>query len=174
MSSPTVLSVIEQRRSHRSYSNQPIETEKIEAVLRAAMYAPSAHHRRAWEFVVVKEPDKIKQLGQMKQWSEHVAESQAVIAICSPDWDNWLEDASIVGAFIYLEATHQDLATCWTQVRGSTTWDGDDTEDYVRDVLSIPQDMRVLCLMPLGYPSQEKKPHQPTEFEQSKIHYEQW
>ncbi len=169
-----ILKAIKNRRSYRSFLDKPVEDEKIEAVLKAAMYAPSAHHKRAWEFVVVTEPEKIKKLGEMKQWSEHVAETPTVIVVCSPEWDNWLEDASIVGAHIYLEATHQGLGTCWTQVRGSQTWDGDSCEEYVRNVLNIPSDFRVLCLLPIGYPAQEKKAHDQDEYDASKVHKNSW
>ena len=171
---PQVAEIIKNRRSYRSYQDRPVEQEKIDAVLRAAMYAPSAHHKQAWEFVVVTDSDKIKKLAEMKQWSEHIAEAAAVIVVCSPEWDNWLEDASIVGAHIYLEAAHQGLGTCWTQVRGSQTWDGGDCEDYVRQELSIPDQIRVLCLMPLGYPAQTKDSHDQSEYQAGKVHQQTW
>ncbi len=170
----TISNNIKHRRSYRSFSDQQVEDEKIKAVLKAAMYAPSAHHKRAWEFVVVTDQDKIQQLADTTRWSDHVGQAQAVIVVCSPEWENWLEDASIVSAHIYLEATNQGLGTCWTQVRKGTRSDGQDAEEYVCQVLSIPKKMRVLSLMPLGYPAQEKEPHNSSEYEESKVHQEQW
>jgi nitroreductase len=171
---PTISKNIKHRRSYRSYSDKPIEQEKIEAVLEAAMYAPSAHHKRGWEFVLVTDQDKIDQLAKTTRWSDHVGQAQAVIVVCSPEWENWLEDASIVSAHIYLEATNQGLGTCWTQVRKGARLDGQDAEEYVRQVLSIPEKMRVLSLMPLGYPAQDKSAHDSSDYEAEKVHQDQW
>lgn len=164
-----VLPVIKKRRSYRSYHNRPIEKEKIQTVLEAAMYAPSAMHKRGWEFIVVTDQDKIQQLSEMKPGAEFVAEAPAVIVIASQDWRRWLEDASITAAHIYLEAEHQNLGTCWVNVQDSKTHQDEDAEAYVRQALDINQDKRILCLMPLGYPAEEKEAHSLGEFEQDKV-----
>ncbi len=174
MNMTSVSQNIKHRRSYRSFSDRKVEDEKIKAVLEAAMYAPSAHHKRAWEFVVVTDQDKIKQLADTTRWSDHVGQAQAVIVVCSPEWENWLEDASIVSAHIYLEATSQGLGTCWTQVRKGARSDGQDAETYVKQMLEIPDKMRVLSLMPLGYPAQQKDSHDSSEYERSKVHQERW
>ncbi|MCJ7827576.1 nitroreductase family protein, partial [Patescibacteria group bacterium] len=141
-----ILPVIKKRRSVRQYTEQMVEKEKIEAILRSAMSSPSAKHERRWEFVVVDDQAKIKQLAAMKTYSAHVAQAPVVIVLCSEDWDYWLEDASIVGMAIYLEANNQGLGTCWTQVRGGEcATSGGDSEAYVRQILGIPEEMRVLC-----------------------------
>ncbi len=165
--------VVKNRRSIRQYQAKPVEKEKVEAVLRTAMWSPSARHERKWEFVVVTDKTKITQLAQMKPHSGHVGQAPVVIAVCSEDWEHWLEDASIVGTMIYLEATNQGLGTCWTQVRGSQTTGGD-AEGYVRQILGIPESVRVLCLMPLGYPELQLDPHEEEEFERTKVHQNEW
>ena len=41
------------RTSVRSYEDKPVEAEKIQKILRAAMAAPSAMNQQPWEFYVV-------------------------------------------------------------------------------------------------------------------------
>jgi len=85
-----------------------------------------------------------------------------------------LEDASIVAGHIFLEATNEGLGTCWVQIRESKTPDGKDAEEYVRSLLGIHANFRVVCLMPLGYPAEILPEHQDSEFEKEKVHRERW
>ncbi len=166
-----ILPVIKQRRSIRAYQSKPVSKDKIKAILQAAMYAPSARHTRAWKFMVVTKPELIQQLGEMKAGGEFVQQAQAVIVVLSEEFDHWLEDASIAAAHIYLEATHQGLGTCWTHVHGNQASNGKSCEEYVQELLGISADKKILCLMPLGYPAEEKAPHSAEEYEEDKV---QW
>ncbi len=164
-----IIPAIKNRRSIRAYHNTPVEKEKIQAILRSAMYAPSARHTRGWEFVVVTDQELIQQLGEFKPGADHVKQAQAVIVVLSKDNDHWLEDASIVSAHIYLETTNQGLGTCWTHVNGSQTINGESGEAFIKNLLGIELEKRVLCLMPLGYPAEKKEPHGDEEYEAEKI-----
>ena len=50
------------RISVRKYQSRPVEPEKIEQLLRAAMAAPSAANQQPWEFYVTDSPEKIREL----------------------------------------------------------------------------------------------------------------
>jgi nitroreductase len=171
-----MLEVIRKRRSVRSYLDRPVEKEKIGEILRAAMFAPSANHRRPWEFVVVKDKETKNKLSSATPWASFAAEAPLIIVVCADESISreWLEDASIVGAHIYLETTNQGLGTCWIQVRDSTTPDGRNSEEYVRELLRIPDNFRVVALFPVGYPAEKLPPHSDQEFEQTKIHSDSW
>jgi nitroreductase len=166
---PKVLPTIQQRRSYRSYTDQSVEKDKIKTILKAAMFAPSAMHRRRWRFVVVRDKDVIQQLAKIKPFGGHAGKAPVVIVVTSPQWKHWLEDASIVGAHIYLEATHQGLSTCWTNVQEGRTWTMGDAEQKVRELLDLPDKERVLALFPIGYPAETKKAHSDDEYEPDKI-----
>jgi len=168
-----ILDIFKQRHSIRNFTDKPIEDKKIQAVLEAAMTAPSAHNYRKWEFIIIKNKKTIEKLSKTKRYSEHLANAPVIVAVCSEDWRYWVEDASIVAEHIYLEATHQGLGTCWTQIRGSKTHQLTDAEKYVKNILKIPDDYRILCLMPLGYPQFVPASHN-KKFEQTKIHQETW
>jgi len=171
-----MLRVIRQRRSNRSYQDRLVEDEKIEEILKAVQFAPSANHRQSWELVVVKDKEIKQRLSQVTPWGSFIAQSPVAIVVCSDEKESreWLEDASIVGAHIYLEVANQGLGTCWVQVRGSQTEAGKDSESCVRQLLDIPGNLRVVAIFPIGYPAEEKPEHTDKEILSEKIHKNKW
>ncbi len=160
----------------RAYQEKPVEDEKVLEILKAAQMAPSANHRRPWEFVVVKDKGLREKLSQASRWGSFIAQAPVAIVLCADEGKSreWLEDAAIVGGYLYLEATNQGLGTCWVQVRDSKSSQGKPAEEEIRNLLGIPQNFRVIAIFPLGYPAEQIAPHQESEFDQSKVHEEKW
>jgi nitroreductase len=171
-----MLNIIKKRRSIRKYQTKDVEQEKINEVLKAAMFAPSAMHRRPWEFIVVKDKSIKEKLSKATPYSSFANEAPVVLVLCAnqASSDRWVEDLSIVAAHIYLETTNQGLGTCFIQIKDSQPPNGKNGEEYVKKILSLPKNIRVLCLMPLGYPAERIGDHQDSEFEESKIHSNKW
>lgn len=172
-----VLAVIKKRRSYRDFKSQAVEKEKLDEVLKSAMFAPSANHQRPWEFIIVKDKKTKDLLAQTKQWSYFVNKAPIVIVVVAKiDIHNhyWLEDSCIAAENIYLESENQGLGTCFVQIYGSKRDNGRDCEAYVKQILKIPANIGVLCLMPLGYPQEKLPPHSNSEFEPVKIHQEKY
>jgi nitroreductase len=163
-----ILKEILNRRSYRSFSHDPVEKEKLEAIATAALCSPSARHQQGWRFIVVTNQEKIDQLSQMKTGAEFIAQAPAAIIIVSNDWKHWVEDASIAAGYIYLEATHQGLGTCWVNVYDNSSSDNP-VEKHVREAVSLSEEERVLCIMPIGYPAEFKDSHQPQLLENEKV-----
>lgn len=168
------LDVIINRRSIRSFVQKEVEVEKLEAIVAAAMYAPSARNTKAWEFVIVTDKGIIEKLGSMKPHSLHAKKAGALIVICSSEWLYWLEDVSIVAAHIMLESTHQGLGSCMVQAYMSMTSDGTDAEKYVKEILAIPTQIRVLGFVSIGYPDITATSHKESEIDKKKIHTNNW
>ena len=61
------MEAIFNRRSIRKYEEKPVEKEKIEKLLRAAMQAPSAANQQPWEFIVVEDKTGLKKLSETKK-----------------------------------------------------------------------------------------------------------
>ena len=175
-----MLEIIKKRRSIRKYQAKEVKKIKLDEILKAAMFAPSAMHRRPWEFVAVKDPQTKEKLSLATPYSSFAKDAPVIIVLCADQTTDprWVEDLSIAAAHIYLEATNQGLGTCFIQIGiqiGETkTPEGGSGEDYVREIIKAPKNIRILCLMPLGYPAEEKEEHRDSEFDKSKIHEEQW
>ena len=171
-----MLEAIKKRRSIRKFKKKEVETEKLEEILKAAMYSPSAMNRRPWEFIVIKNQEMKNKLSKATSWCSFVKDAPLVLVIASYEEDlyRWIEDCSIVTEAIYLEATNQGLGTCFCQVLGGKTVSLKDSEEYVKELLGTTKNVRILCLMPIGYPDEHKEEHSEEEFEKRKIHYEKY
>ena len=171
-----MIEAIKKRRSIRRYTDQAVEKEKVDEILNAAMCSPSAYHRNPWEFIVVKKGSTLEKLSKSTNYASFVSKSPVIIVVTAnePHAYRWLEDSSIAAEHIYLEATNQDLGSCWVQIHGMETPNGIDSEEYARDILKVPTDYRILCIMTLGYPAEDLPEHDESEFDKSKIHTEKW
>jgi coenzyme F420-0:L-glutamate ligase/coenzyme F420-1:gamma-L-glutamate ligase len=76
--------VLQSRRSIRRYTGEPVGVEVIAGLLRAAMWAPSAHGRQPWRWVVVTEPEAKERLARAmgaRLRADRLAEGDAPEAI---------------------------------------------------------------------------------------------
>lgn len=154
-----VLSALENRRSIRRYSAKPVEKEKLNKVLEAARISPSASNQQNWKFIVVRDPLKREKLTEATFGQTFVGQAPVILAACGTDPESVMKcgqhrytvDLSIATAYMILEAHEQGLGTCWL---------GRFDEKTVKDILGIPDHVRVVAMMPLGYPdeSPEAKP----------------
>jgi nitroreductase len=164
--------IFKKRRSVRKFTDQEVSKEQIRNILCAAMVSPSGNHVNPWEFLVVRDKEKLSKLGDCGQWQRFVADCNVAIVIIAKedDTDMWLEDCSVAAAYIYLEVANQGLGSCWAKVRGGKTPSGEDREEYVKGILDIPSEYRVLNVMAIGYTDQQPPLHSEDEYKESKVH----
>ncbi|MGE5614570.1 MAG: nitroreductase family protein [Bacillota bacterium] len=152
-----VLDAIRERRSIRRYSPRMVEDEKLEKVLEAARLAPSANNRQSWKFVVVKDRETRQKLAEAAGAQAFVGQAPVVIVGCGTDPDSVMKcgqhrytvDLSIATAYMILEACELGLGTCWI---------GHFDENTVKDILGVPANVRVVTMMPIGYPDEAPSP----------------
>lgn len=75
----TITECIEQRRSIRKYTEQEVEREKIEEVLRAALLAPSGKNRQPWKYLVYQSEEKEKLLDEMEKGLNREKHEEALL-----------------------------------------------------------------------------------------------
>ena len=170
-----MLDVIRKRRSVRAYLTDDVDDEKLREVLKAAMFSPTSHGRRPWDFIVIRNKAMKTALSEATLFASFIKDAPIVIVICyNIDLGRrFKEDSSICAEHIYLEAVNQGLGSCFVQIADAEGTHGN-PEDYVKKLLGIPHRFRVQCLMPVGYPSQDLVEHSDREFEETKIHYEKF
>ena len=168
-----MLDVIRKRRSVRNCLKKDVEKEKLDEILKAAMFAPTARNLRPWEFIVIKDDGTKKKLSRATPYASFAKDAPVVIVICydTSNARRFKEDCSICAENIYLEATNQGLGTCFIQIAEGTEASEGNPEEFVKKVLSIPENFRIQCLMSIGYPSKLPEPHKDEEFDKKKIHY---
>jgi len=147
-----VFDAISQRCSVRSYLNKPVEDEKLRSVLEAARLAPSARNLQEWRFVVVTDRTTREKLMAAAMNQKFVGEAPVVIAACAVNTENLMPcgqysypiDIAIAVDHMTLMAVELGLGTCWI---------GAFKEDEVKEILDIPEQVRVVTLLTLGYPA---------------------
>lgn len=162
-----MLDLIKKRRSIREYTGEPVSEADVRAMLEAAMAAPSANNSQPWEFVVVRREDLRRRLAETHRWSTMCAAASVVFAVCGQPRhsDHWVEDTSAATQNLLLAAAGLGLGAVWIGIYPRAQ-----REEHVRKTLSIPDGLRVLCLVAVGHPA-ETKPAR-TQYDASKVHYD--
>lgn len=177
MTSTTLLDILSRRRSIRQFTSQSVEAEKIEALLEAALRAPSSRGLRPWEFVVVSEPATLRALAQAKQHGAEFLAGAALAIVVAADpqrCDVWVEDCAIAALCLQLAASSLGLESCWAQIRLRRHADGRDAEAHVRELVGLPAHFAVDCIIGIGYPAESKAGHPRASLPFTKVHREQF
>ncbi len=166
-----MIEAIKKRRAIRDYLDEKISDEKLNEIILSAMYAPSANAKYPWDLVVIKNDKTKEKLSKVTPWSSHIKDAQVVIAVVGHEEESsdWLEDCAIAAEHIWLEATNQGLGCCWVQIRGN-----ENAQKDVKELLEVPANYRVLCLLPIGVPAKEEPEHNEEDFDRSKIKQESY
>lgn len=141
-----LFEVIEARASVRAFAPCEIPDDALEKILDAGRRAPSGYNRQPWQFIVVRDREVIEKLGKIQGC---VAESSVVIAVVVDERASkyWREDASAAIENMLLAAVALGYASLW--VEGYVLMH----ESYGKRVLGVPDDLRLLAVLPLGKPA---------------------
>jgi nitroreductase len=158
-----------ERVSIRRYQDRAVESEKVEAILRAAMAAPSAGNQQPWEFFVVTDPEKIRRLSECSPYAGCAANAPAVLVPCYrtsglrfPEFD--LIDLSIATENALLAITAQGLGGVWLAVAPIR-----ERMEIADAVLGIGTQLHAFALVPFGYPGESRV--QEDRFRPERVHY---
>ena len=143
------LELLRIRRSIRTFQNRSIIQEDLEKLIDSARFAPTARNVQPWEFVVITQKSKLKELAQLAQNGRFIEQAAACIAVFCVDTKYFLEDGCAATCNILLAATALGIGSCW--VAG----DKKPYSEEVKALLNAPQNIKLISLIALGYP-QEK------------------
>ncbi len=167
-----LLDLLRTRRSVRRYTEQPVETEKINQILEAARLAPSSKSKWPWQLVVVRERERLDQLATAKpHGAAFLKHAPLAIVVCGDTAasDAWVEDCSIAAFLLHLEATDLGLASCWVQLRLREHDEQQSAPEYVARILHLPPHLQPLAMVAIGHPGESKAAHDPTELRKDRI-----
>jgi nitroreductase len=160
----TMLELIHSRQSDRSYSDKPVENEKIERILEAGRFAPSACNAQPWKFIVVTDPTLraglaeaasarllgmnsfVNQAPLLLVVVREKANMSSRIGATVKNKDYSLIDIGIASENICLQARAEGIGSCMI---------GWFDEKQVKKILGIPASKRVELIITLGYPVKE-------------------
>lgn len=168
----SVLDVIKERGSIRRYKRQSIPEEVMRKILEAGRLAQSAKNSQPWEFVIVKGEELKRPLSEAANNQSFVGEASTII-VCVADpencghvgsLDSFLVDAAIAVENMALVSWENGIGSCWI---------GAYDEKKVKDLLEIPEKLRVVSLLTLGYPAEGTPPKKRKSLDQI-VHHENY
>ena len=152
------FNLIKKRYSVRAYKPDPVEDDKLQQVLDAARWAPSACNRQPYQLIVINAVEQAEELQRIYHRSWFYSQAPLVIAICGLTQEAWRRrdghnyqfvDAAIAMDHLILAATELGLGTCWVAAFDVQA---------ARDVLGLPLNVEPIAFTPLGYPADEPGP----------------
>lgn len=156
-----VLEAIKGRRSIRAFQNRDIPPKIVEKLIEAACWAPSAGNIQPWDFIIVKKSETKRKLAKAALGQTFIEEAPVVIVVCANENRSaqgygirgktlyCLQDTAAAIQNIHLTAYSFGLGTCWI---------GAFNEDETREILKIPNGIRPVAIIPVGYPAETPKP----------------
>jgi nitroreductase len=164
--------VILKRRSIRAYKKKDIPDVVLEQILEAARLAPSASNLQPWKFIIIKDPERKKEVAGICKQREWIADASVIIAGVgtNPDYRMGSEqpayqiDISTAFAQMSLAAVNEGLGVCWI---------GSFFMDEAKKFLKIPEKFPLVGFLTIGYPDEIPGPKERKTLEQI-ICYEEW
>ena len=165
-------SLIIGRRSTRKFTEQQISPEDAEKLLQATLLAPSAKNGKPCQFLAVENKEVLKRLATCKDAGGAFLEGCALAIVVVADMaqtDTWVEDASIAATYLQLQAEDLGIGSCWCHIRDRHLGEIP-SEQLIRDMLDIPGNYGVLCIIGLGIKDQERRPNDLSKLAWDKVH----
>lgn len=165
------------RRSVRKYTDQKIDKETITEILTAAQYAPTAHNKQPWEFLVVDDKEVLAHLRSIQRWTSFAKDAACVIFVCGDEnqsfsrhkenetWSFVDVDCALATENLLLAAHAKGLGCCYCGAAPMQK-----VVEDLKEYLNLPENIRPFAIVTMGYPAET--PKQPEgRFKEEKIHW---
>jgi len=169
-----VLEAVKDRRSIRAFKNQDVPAEIVQKLIDAAQWAPSAGNIQSWEFIIVRKPEIKRRLVEAALGQMFIEEAPVVIVVCANENRSsegygmrgktlyCIQDTAAAIQNVHLAAYSFGLGTCWV---------GAFREEEARKILEIPNGIRPVAIIPVGYPAETPLPRSRRPINKM-VHYE--
>lgn len=155
------MELVRKRRSIRRFTKEKIDPATVELLVEALLRAPTSRGNCPWEFVLVDDRELLARLSRSKEHgSEFLKDAPLAIVVCGDPnkSDVWVEDCSIAAIMVQLAAVSLGLGSCWAQIRSRRHDAKMSAEEYVRELLGLPEQLKVGEIIGIGHPGETKKP----------------
>jgi nitroreductase len=169
-----LFDAIKGRRSIRAFKSKEVPPETVEKLIEAATLAPSAGNIQPWEFIIVRKPEIKQELVEAALNQQYIGEAPVVIVVCANETRSsagygvrgktlyCIQDTAAAIQNIHLAAYSFGLGTCWI---------GAFNEEEAREILKIPEGVRPVAMIPVGYAGKSPSPRRRRAMKDI-VHYE--
>ncbi len=146
------------RRSVRRFVGDPVGRDILERIVSAGAEAPTGCNMQAKQYLIVDDPSVMDQIRPLAGAMN--AAPAAIVLLIEPKGTKfgefWIQDASAAMENMLLAAVALGYAACW--VEGGVRR----CEDQLREILAVPEHLRVWSMMPVGLPAESpQRPPKP-------------
>lgn len=168
------FTVIQERKSVRTFTGEPVHKDDLIKLLKAAMAAPAAIHMYPWKFIVITDKYKLQQLENGLPFAKMLTNAGTGIVVCANPKDAAMGseafailDCACASENLLLAAEAAGLGAVWTAVYPNPS-----LIHFVQKTLGIPEHVIPLNVIPVGHPAGDDKPQE--KFDTRNIHWEAW
>jgi len=172
-----MIELLRKRRSIRSYIKEPVHKETVDILVEALLRAPTSRNLKPWSFVVVDDRQLLAGLSQAKEHgSAFLGQAPLGIVIFGDPAlsDVWIEDCSIAGVLVQSVAQSMGLGSCWIQIRERRHDAKTTAEEHVRNLLGVPDHLRVASIIALGHPNGSREPVPAHDLDYHKVKHDRY
>jgi len=158
------LRCIRTRREVRDYLDKPVPQESVQQILEAGRLAPSSKNSQPWHFIVIRNKDTLRRISDLTPTGKHIAQAPLAIAI--------LMDGAKLPEIDGTRAAQNMVLAAWSLGIGSC-WITNFYDDGVKELLQVPQRMKLVTVMPFGYPTEPMTNRKKNRKQMSEIVHEE-
>ena len=182
-----LFEAVKTRHSIRRFSDQPVEQEKLDAILEAVRMSPSWANRQCWHFIIIKSEPVKKQISECSYVESYfgpsgystnpaqkgIIQAPVLIAACADParsgnlWQQpyYMTDMGIACQTLMLAAHDLELGTVFVGVFEETK---------IKKILKVPDSIRIVGIFPIGYPRSERATGPERKSLSDIVSYEKW
>lgn len=162
------LEAILKRKVQRAFASRPVEADKLAKIVEAGRHAMSARNLQPWQFIVVRDRERLKSMGALCSTGRFVADAPSAVVILKDLGNTRWGDVDCAQAV-------QNMATAAWALGLGTCWVGNFDQDKLKQMLAVPEGWAIFTILPFGY-ADEKNPPQarPLKKRSEMVHYERF
>ncbi len=147
-----VLRALRRTRQIRRFTGEPVAEADVQAILEVARWTGSSENTQPWTFVVIRDADIRRRIGELARYARHVAKAPLAIAIAMPGEDPESEayDEGRVAERILITAGAMDLGA-------GIGWAERAEQDEVGALLGVTPPAFVRTIVAIGHPTDEAR-----------------
>jgi len=162
------LEAIIGRRVVRTFAARPVEPAQLEQIVRAGRHAMSARNLQPWQFIVIRDAARLRELGGLCTTGRFVADAPAAIVVLK-------DTANARWADVDCAQAVQNMATAAWSLGLGTCWVGNFDGQKIAQLLDVPAGWAVFTILPFGYPDPASPPQvKPLKQPADVVHYERF
>lgn len=162
------IEAITTRKALRAFAPDKVDPEKLRQIVDAGRHAMSARNLQPWQFVIIYDRDRIRDIGALCATGKFVSDAPAAVVVLKDTSNTRWADIDCAQAV-------QNMATAAWSLGLGTCWVGNFDGQKISQILGVPPPWEIFTILAFGYPNSKSPPQsRPLKPRREIVHYEHW